>query len=173
MVSNNLIGHVDDESVDPLHRVLQSARTLHRKPRAHGNKKYRQQQHHQQFHRKAVRDRRRRMLGVNMKRLQQRQHRRAEQTIQKCGKSQLFHFSDLFVYLELSSAKRGIYSSLTIEKLQIPRSARDDKYLTPTKWCLTTPAGRPCTLPMPPPPSGLRRVRTSPTENREKPWENF
>ena len=36
---------------------------------------------HQQFHRKAVRDRSRRMLGMNMKRLQQRQHRRAEQTI--------------------------------------------------------------------------------------------
>ncbi len=81
MMPDNLIGHIDDESVDPLHRVLQSTRTLHRKPRTHGNKKYRQQQDYQQFHREAVRDRSRRMLGMNMKRLQQSQHRPAEQTI--------------------------------------------------------------------------------------------
>jgi hypothetical protein len=35
---------------------------------------------------------------MNMQRLQQRGHRRAEETIQKCGKSQLFHFQiSLFV----------------------------------------------------------------------------
>ena len=32
------------------------------------------------------------MLRMNVQRLQQRQHRRAKQTIQECGKSQLFHF---------------------------------------------------------------------------------
>ena len=41
---------------------------------------------------KRIRDRSRWMLRMNVQRLQQRQHRRAKQTIQECGKSQLFHF---------------------------------------------------------------------------------
>src|SRR4029077_15673442 len=35
------------------------------------------------------------MLRMNVQRLQQRQDGRAKQTIQKCGKSQLFHFQTL------------------------------------------------------------------------------
>src|SRR5260370_21726523 len=121
MMPDHFIGHVADESVDRFHGVLQTTRTLHRKPRAHGNKKYRQQQYHEQFHREGVRDRRRGMFWMNVKPVQQRQHLRAEQTIQKCGKSQLFHFQ----ILRLSGF--GTFRGLVFTYLEfvIPSEASD------------------------------------------------
>jgi hypothetical protein len=58
------------------------------------------------------------MLGMNMKRLQQRQHRRAEKTVQKCGKSQLFHFwilllSRLVIPRPYDSRRKAVYPSHT------------------------------------------------------------
>ena len=88
------------------------------------------------------------MLGMNMQRVQQRQHLRAEETIQECGKSQLFHFLGLRLRL------RALVG-LTDQDLK-----------------LTTSAVKPCTLPTPPLSSGLPRARTTPTKSRETPPKN-
>ena len=82
MMPDHLIGHVADKSVDYFHRVLQPTRSLDRKPGAHHDEKDRQQQHHQNFHGNRIRDRSRRIFWMNVQLQEQRQHRRAKQTIQ-------------------------------------------------------------------------------------------
>ncbi len=72
--------------------MLQPARSLDGKTGANGNEKECQQEYDKEFHRDGIGNGSRRMFRMNMKGFHYGQHRLAEETVQECGESQLFHF---------------------------------------------------------------------------------
>lgn len=91
VMADDLASHLAEEAFDPLHRVLQAAGIIHGKAQPDRCEERNQEQHHENFHSEAVRNRGQRVLGMNADRLQQREHGGAEQAVEQRGEPELLH----------------------------------------------------------------------------------
>ncbi len=89
-MTDNLAALVQHETLNGFESMLQPSGRFHRQPRAHQQEKSQQKRENKQLHRERVRDRRYRILGLDVKRPQKRGDRSGEQMVQNFGKPELF-----------------------------------------------------------------------------------